>query len=121
MRMSHGRKPMPIKRRIFLATALAAMVLGAAITAPPAIAGPVNDAKAAGLVGERPDGYLGVVKPGAEGLVNQANARRRAEYQAIAKKRGTGLAAVESVAGGKRMAASPPGTFVFSGGKWVRK
>ena len=112
---------MPIKRRIFLAVFLAAMALGTGFTAPPAIAGPVDDAKAAGLVGERPDGYLGVVKPGAEALVSRANARRRGEYQAIAKKRGTGLSAVESIAGQKRMAASPPGSFVFSGGKWVRK
>ncbi|MHA1568051.1 MAG: YdbL family protein [Alphaproteobacteria bacterium] len=112
---------MPIKRRIFLAAFLAALALGAGPAAPPAIAGPVGDAKAAGLVGERPDGYLGVVKPGAEAVVSQANARRRAEYQAIATKRGSNLAAVESVAGRKRMAASPAGTFVFSGGKWLRK
>ncbi len=112
---------MPITRRIFLTAFLAAMALGAVLSTPPAIAGPVGDAKAAGLVGERPDGYLGVVKPGAEGLVNQTNARRRGEYQAIAKKRGSSLAAVESVAGRKRMAASPPGSFVFSGGKWVRR
>lgn len=112
---------MPITRRIFLAAFLAAMALGAGFAAPPAIAGPVGDAKAAGLVGERPDGYLGVVKPGAEGLVSQANARRRGEYQTIAKKRGSSLAAVQNVAGRKRMAASPAGTFVFSGGKWVRK
>ncbi len=112
---------MLIRRRFFLAVFLVAMVLGSGLTAMPAIAGPVGDAKAAGLVGERPDGYLGVVKPGAEGLVNQANARRRGEYQAIAKKRGASLAAVESVAGKKRMAASPRGSFVFSGGKWVRK
>ncbi len=112
---------MPITRRIFLAAIPAIMVLAAAIAAPPAIAGPVGDAKAAGLVGERPNGYLGAVKPGAEGLVAQANARRRGEYQAIAKKRGSSLATVEGVAGRKRMAASPPGSFVFSGGKWVRK
>ena len=112
---------MPIKRRNFLVVFLAAMVLGSGLTAPPAIAGPVGDAKAAGLVGERPDGYLGVVKPGAEGLVNQANARRRGEYQAIAKKRGASLAAVESVAGKKRMTASPPGSFVLSHGIWVQK
>ncbi len=121
MRKSHGRKPMPINRRIFLTAFLAAMALGAGLATPSAIAGPVGDAKAAGLVGERPDGYLGVVKPGAEGLVSQANARRRGEYMAIAKKRGGKLSAVESVAGRKRMAASPAGTFVFSGEKWVRK
>ncbi len=112
---------MPFKHRIFLAVFLAAMALGTGLIAPSAFAGPVDDAKVAGLVGERPDGYLGVVKPGAEGLVRQANARRRGEYQAIAKKRGSSLAAVESIAGPKRMAASPPGSFVFSGGKWVRK
>ncbi len=102
-----------------------AMILGAGLALPaPAWAGPVGDAKAAGHVGEQPNGYL-AARPGApagvQALVSQANARRKAEYQAIASKRGGSLGAVEAVAGKKRVAASPAGSYILSGGKWRRK
>ncbi len=120
---------MATNRRTILRAALMAMIpamilfIGLALPAP-VWAGPVGDAKAAGHVGEQPNGYL-AARPGApagvQALVGQANARRRAEYQAIASKRGGSLAAVEAVAGKKRIAASPPGSYILSGGKWRRK
>ena len=65
----------------------------------------LDQAKAQGLVSESPSGYLVVVKPSAEinALVKNINAGRNAEYQKIAKKRGTSLSAVEQLAG-KRLA-----------------
>lgn len=124
-RTSSGNTPMAMHRRTILSAALLAMILGFGLALPaPAWAGPVGDAKAAGHVGEQPNGYL-AARPGApanvQALVGQANARRKAEYQAIATKRGGSLAAVEAVAGKKRIAASPPGSYILSGGKWRRK
>ena len=65
----------------------------------------LDQAKAQGLVRETPRGYLVAVKSSAEvnALVNKINAGRKAEYQKIAKKRGTSLSAVEQLAG-KRLA-----------------
>jgi uncharacterized protein YdbL (DUF1318 family) len=91
-----------------------------------ALAGPLDDAKKAGSVGERPDGYLGVVSgtAGAEvkALVEQINAKRREEYRAIAKKRGISVEAVAALGGEKWIEKTPPGQYVMtSSGKWIQK
>jgi len=84
----------------------------------------LQSAKAAGYVGEQPNGYLGIV-PGAPGdvpaLVNSINSQRRAAYQNIAQSNGTSLSAVEQLAGQKAIAKTPAGQYVLSGGAWVRK
>lgn len=82
-------------------------------------------AKNQGLVGERPDGYLGAVAGGradVAALVADINAKRRAKYQGIAQKRGTSLAAVEQFIGQKLITRAEPGQYVMTpGGQWVRK
>lgn len=82
-------------------------------------------AKGQGLVGERPDGYLGAVAAGradVQALVNDINAQRRTKYQGIAQKRGTSLAAVEQFVGQKLISRAGPGEYVMTpGGQWVRK
>ena len=82
-------------------------------------------AKNQGLVGERPDGYLGAVAGGradVAALVADINAKRRAKYQGIAQKRGTSLAAVEQFIGQKLITRAGPGEYVMTpGGQWVRK
>tara|TARA_R110002072_G_scaffold73205_2_gene174509 strand:- start:91 stop:426 length:336 start_codon:yes stop_codon:yes gene_type:complete len=82
-------------------------------------------AKGQGLVGERPDGYLGAVAAGradVQALVNDINAQRRTKYQDIAQKRGTTLAAVEQFVGQKLISRAGPGEYVMTpGGQWVRK
>jgi len=82
-------------------------------------------AKGQGLVGERPDGYLGAVAAGradVQALVNDINAQRRAKYQDIAQKRGTTLAAVEQFVGQKLISRAGPGEYVMTpGGQWVRR
>lgn len=105
---------------------LIALVVGwAGLSAGPVQAGLLDQAKAQGWVGERPDGFAGVVKAGApadvRALVDQVNAGRRAEYERIAKQQNTTLNAVSAVFGRKLIGRAPPGTFVFSGGAWVRK
>jgi uncharacterized protein YdbL (DUF1318 family) len=81
------------------------------------------DAKADGLLGEKPDGYLGVVSnaDGADEIARLINAARRAEYQKIATQNQLKLADVEKLAGQKAMDKTPQGQFVQSGGQWVRK
>ena len=96
------------------------------LLAGPAAAGPLDDAKAAGYVGERPDGYVGIAAGNAPAAVQQMaadiNARRRAHYQGIATKNGTTLQAVQALAGQRLIDRSAPGTLVMSpAGSWTRK
>jgi uncharacterized protein YdbL (DUF1318 family) len=96
-----------------------------AVPAGVALADPLADAKRAGSVGERPDGYLGVVgNASAEvtALVQDINGKRRQKYGAIAKKNGTSVDAVAALAGAKLVQNAAPGEYVMtSAGNWVRK
>ncbi len=110
-----------------LGCCLVVMILafGTGLTQP-AFAGALEDAKASGYLGERPDGYLGLVKPGAPasagGLMNDINAKRRGRYGEIAKKNNTSLQAVEAIVGNKLIKKAPPGTYVMdASGTWIRK
>jgi uncharacterized protein YdbL (DUF1318 family) len=90
------------------------------------LADPLDDAKSAGQVGERPDGYLGAVAADAgadvKALVEEINAKRRKHYAEIAKKRGTSVEAVAAVAGAKLVNSAPAGHYVMTkSGKWVQK
>ena len=101
------------------------LALGLALAPAAAQAGPLDDAKAAGWVGERPNGYLGVV-PGApasaEALVSEVNAWRKARHQDIASSQGTSLQDVEVVAGEKRVKRAEPGEYIMTpSGQWVQK
>ena len=90
-----------------------------------ALAGPLGDAKAAGWVGERTDGYVGVI-PGAPAsagnLARDINAKRKAKYQGIAAANGTSLQAVQMLVGQKLIARAKPGEMVMNAnGQWVRR
>ncbi len=108
---------------------VAGLVVGLALLlgAPAAMASELDNAQAAGLVGEKRDGYLGVVSSGAgvdiQRLVSDVNLRRRDHYKAIADATaGTTLAEVETLAGTKLIAVTPTGEYVQDGaGAWVRK
>jgi uncharacterized protein YdbL (DUF1318 family) len=104
--------------------AMVLLVLGLGLG--PVSAGPLEDAKAAGLVGERIDGYLGVVDSGAPGnvksLVDQINGEREAKYAEIAKKQGAPAAAVAQIAGKKLIERAGSGEYVMGAdGQWRRK
>jgi uncharacterized protein YdbL (DUF1318 family) len=104
--------------------AIALLVAGLGIG--PAQAGALEDAKAQGLVGERIDGYLGVVDSGAPGsvrsMVDEINAEREAKYAEIANKQGAPVAAVAQIAGKKLIRRAPAGEYVMGAdGKWQRK
>lgn len=64
----------------------------------------LQDAKNMGLIGERPDGYLGLVVTDnlkAAELITEINAKRKAKYQEIANKQNTPLSNIEKIAGEK--------------------
>jgi uncharacterized protein YdbL (DUF1318 family) len=101
------------------------VLLGIGLGVAPAQAGALEDAKSAGLVGERIDGYLGVVG-GAPAdvaqLVEQVNAERRAKYAEIAQKQGAPVEAVAQIAGTKLIERAAPGEYVMgASGQWQRK
>lgn len=112
---------MTVLTRLLLAVAAALpLMLGLPALAQMSL----EQARAAGLVGERPDGLLGVVKgsPEAEALVAGVNARRQAEYREIAKRNGTSPEAVAKVAGERLVSRAPSGTFVMDpSGRWQKK
>ncbi len=89
-----------------------------------ALADELADAKAQGLVGETPTGYLAAVQPPSpqtQALINRINGERKAKYQGIASKNGTPVAAVEALAGKKAIEMTPGGQFVQEGGSWRKK
>jgi uncharacterized protein YdbL (DUF1318 family) len=105
-----------------------AMALGLALLTLPAaaIAGPLDDAKASGLVGERVDGYLGVVPGSAPGdvraLVEEVNAKRRKKYEEVAGGRGVPVEAVAAIAGEKLVKRAAAGEYVAGAdGRWTQK
>ncbi len=82
------------------------------------------DAKSQGLVGEKADGYLGVIKssPEVQALVARINKARRQYYEDVAKRNGTSVDIVEKLAGKKAIDKTPSGQFVqLPPGSWVRK
>jgi len=94
--------------------------------APSARADALDSAKAAGQVGERPDGYLGVVTPGAPPavaqLVTDVNVKRKVKYAEIAKQNGTAVDAVAALMGQKLIERTPVGQYVMGvDGRWKKK
>lgn len=102
-------------------------VLAAFAFAPPASAGdPVIDAAiASGNVGERIDGYLGVVSSADAATVRKVqdiNNRRRAVYEQAAKDNGTTVQIVAQLAGEKQIAKLEVGQFYMdASGAWKSK
>jgi len=115
---------MPFSRRNVLA-----LVAGAALLPTLRIAAAAEDldeARSAGYVGERPDGYIGLVDPSAPAwakqLVTKINAERKARYQELAASNGTSLEAVQVVAAEKIIQKLPRGAYYMdSNGNWVQK
>ena len=103
------------------------ILIACALALPAAAAGlDLDAAKAKGLVGERADGYVGVVaakaSPEVQALAASVNAQRRATYEEIARKNGTVVDAVAARAGAKLIERAAPGEWVTDAtGNWRRK
>lgn len=106
-------------RRIFLTVA------ALAITLPQlAFALSLDEAKAKGAVGERSDGYLGVVTSSADAtaLAKDINNKRRAEYDRIAGQNGQPRGVIEKLAAQKAYERTPSGQYVQGAdGSWTKK
>jgi len=84
----------------------------------------LQQAKQAGMVGERIDGYLGVVKGQAQAkkLVLTVNKKRLAVYRNLATKNKISLANVAKLAGKKAIAKTIKGHYIQSTqGDWIKK
>lgn len=109
-------------RTLFLCLTLCLSLPALAMTLNQAM-GALGNAKTAGQLGERPDGYLGVISDTGQAaeiarLINQA---RRTEYQKVARENGISLPEVEAIAGKKATEKTPPGQYIQNNGRWLRK
>jgi uncharacterized protein YdbL (DUF1318 family) len=111
---------------------IAAAVIAALAVAPAAAIAidaktAVDQAKAAGVVGEQGDGFLGFVKPSADtalkAAVQEINDGRRALYQQAAAKNGVSVeAAGQSAFNTVVQTRLKPGEYYKpAGGGWVKK
>ena len=74
-------------------------------------------------LGERPDGYVGVVKPGGDAaeIAKLINNARRDEYQRLATENGIKVRDVEAIAGKKALERTQPGQYILINGVWMPK
>jgi uncharacterized protein YdbL (DUF1318 family) len=111
----------------WLRAALAVLALSVMLPASLAHADALDDARAAGLLGERPDGYVDVVSanatPDIVNLKEQINAQRRKVYQQLAGEKGVPVEEVAALAAEKTISQKlKPGMFYMnSSGQWVQK
>tara|TARA_R110002096_G_scaffold138317_3_gene291919 strand:+ start:2570 stop:2899 length:330 start_codon:yes stop_codon:yes gene_type:complete len=96
-----------------------------ALNAACVFAADLQQVKSEGLVGEQLNGYLGVVNSGAtaevRALVADVNAKRKAQYEAIAAKNGTSIETIELLAGKKAIEKTEAGNYVQSATGWSKK
>lgn len=118
-------KPNVLGRLLSWVAVCLILALSPVLLPSPAQAGPLDQAKQQGLIGERSDGLLGAVKEPLPTDVAQAlasiNSERLARYQDIANQNGTSLQAVQAVAGRKLIEKTPSGLWINSGAGWGRK
>lgn len=84
----------------------------------------LSDAKTQGLVGEMPNGYLGVVVESVEAksLVASVNKKRKSIYMNLARKNKITMQQVTALAGEKALAKTQSGHFIQNAaGQWVKK
>ncbi|MBT9100175.1 YdbL family protein [Methylovulum psychrotolerans] len=104
---------------------LRSVLLGLLLVSLPIAAADLDQAKAAGFIGEKISGFLGVVNPAApadvKALVESINAQRLAEYQRIANKNGVTADTVAKLAAQKIIGKTPSGQFVDTGSGWQQR
>ena len=98
----------------------------AMVFSAPALADALDDARAAGLVGERPDGLVAPVSGSAPAnvlsLVQSVNAQRMEKYQQISAQKGVPVEQVGAITGEKIIAKLKPGWYYMdASGNWVKK
>lgn len=90
----------------------------------PAFALDLQEARAAGLVGETPSGYVEAVvnRPDVQALVNEVNAKRKQEYARISQANGQSVDVVAKLAAEQVMNRLSPGSYYKDGsGTWKQR
>ena len=107
-----------MKNRIFTSLTIVSLLFSSI-----AFAIGLDEAKDKGLVGEKGNGYLGVVivQKDAKGLVADINAKRKAVYVELAAKNGITLQQVEKLAAKKAYDKTSTGHYLWVGNQWVKK
>lgn len=101
------------------------LLISAMMISIAAMAMDLDDAKNMGLVGEQPNGYLGLVSASnaeAAVIVVDINAKRKSKYQEIANRQNTQLVNIERIAGEKLVskAQEEGGFYMDDTGQWQR-
>ncbi|MBR0553664.1 YdbL family protein [Stakelama marina] len=116
---------MKTRMKILTAFAAAGVVLGSAGIAQAQRSPEYAAARKAGTVGERPDGYLGIVgsaTPELRKLVNDINIQRRAVYTQAAQAQNTTLEQAAFVGGCKAIQRTSPGEkYMTPSGQWTTR
>jgi len=79
--------------------------------------------KEQGFVGEKTNGFLGVVIPqkGAKEIVQLINKARFEQYQKMANENNYSVQEIEDLAGKKSIQKTRPGHYIEVNGQWVKK
>ncbi len=109
-----------------LITASVQIVLLSLVLLGSAFAATLEEAKAAGQIGEKQDGYIGLVQASVPAdvaaLVADVNAQRRQRYEQIARDNGIDVREVAKLAFTRAYENTLPGNYVESApGQWTRK
>jgi uncharacterized protein YdbL (DUF1318 family) len=109
-----------------LKSLLSLIALTASLLASSAWALSLDDAKSQGLVGERSNGYLGIVVNNPSGdvkaLVADINSKRKQAYQESASSAGVELQIIELRIGQRLQQKTSGGQYIQTeGGAWQRK
>jgi uncharacterized protein len=115
------------RRRLVWRLGSAALLI--AFFSPPAVGRAesrlLDAPRAAGIVGERFDGYAvarGSVSPDVATLIDKVNSERRAVYAARAQSENVPVEAIGKIYAAEIMKSAPAGTwFLSESGQWVRK
>lgn len=83
----------------------------------------LSSVKQQGLVGEKQDGYLGVIKNqnNAKNVAQLINQARNQQYKKLAKTHNVSLSEIETLAGKKAIEKTPSGLYIKINGKWMKK
>jgi len=87
----------------------------------------LDDARASGQIGERPDGYVAAVNPSptadVQKLVDSINAQRRKVYEQLAGQKGVPVEEVGALAAEKTISQrlKPGWYYMNAAGQWVQK
>jgi uncharacterized protein YdbL (DUF1318 family) len=107
--------------------ALSLTLGGLMLASSPAVADALDDARAAGQIGERPDGYVAVVDASApasvKSLADSINRQRREAYQKIANEKGVPIEQIGALTAEKiiREKLSPGMFYMDASGAWIQK